>query len=124
MASSSSCPIKQNNGYFLNFKAGEKHPSPMLLVSVVGPHYLQVFWELWNGSHACVDPLTDPLSLLFVPHDPKFAVKMLYSSSFSAIHYAVDELEKYYQSPDKYGHKGPYYKCNDLEYKGCVQGFK
>ena len=30
----------------------------------------------------------------------------------------------YYQSPDKYGPKGPYYKCNYLEYEGCVQGVK
>ena len=39
----SACPVTQNNAYFIHLKNGRKDRSPMLLVSVVGCHYLQVF---------------------------------------------------------------------------------
>jgi hypothetical protein len=51
-----------------------KGRSPMLLVSVVGSHYFQVFGALWNGAKVCVDPLSDPVSLLFVRRDPRRGV--------------------------------------------------
>lgn len=58
-------PYQENQGYYVHLKAGNSDRSPMLLVSVVGCHYLQVFGAVWNGSRVCVDPLSDP-----VPRDP------------------------------------------------------
>jgi hypothetical protein len=42
----------------------------MLLVSLVGFSHMQVYGAAWNGDDLCYDPLTHPLSTLFVPSDP------------------------------------------------------
>ena len=47
---------------------------PMLLATVVGCHYFQVFGAVWNGSVVCIDPLCSPVSFLFVPRDPNHGV--------------------------------------------------
>ena len=71
----SSCPNRQNITYFIYMKKGKTGRSPMLLVSVVGCHYLQVFGAAWDREkRACVDPLSSPVSLLFVPRDPSYGV--------------------------------------------------
>ena len=75
MFSTQTCPNKKNIGYFVNFQAGQLGRSSMLLVSLVGPYYFQVFGAVWNGGEVCVDPLSDPVSLLSVPRDPRFAVE-------------------------------------------------
>ena len=47
----------------------------MLLISVVGCHYLQVFGAVWfRAKCVCMDPLASPLSLLYVPRDPTYGV--------------------------------------------------
>ena len=118
--SSQSCP----NKYFLNFKAGEedRSRSPMLLVAIIGTHYLQVFGSVWNGSKVCVDPLTRPLSLLFVPRHPNCGVADI-AQVFAAIDSAILSLEAYYETPD-YDAKGPYYSCDTIDYRGCISGIK
>ena len=64
-------PIMQNIGHFVKFQMNHpRHRSPMILISVVGCHYLQVFGAAWNGGNICVDPLCSPVSLLYIPHDP------------------------------------------------------
>ena len=123
-----SCPNKQNIAYFLNFKAGEDNASidrcrsPMLLVAIIGTHYLQVFGSVWNGSKVCVDPLTRPLSLLFVPRDPDCGVTDL-AQVFAALDSAIPRLEAYYKTPD-YGAKGPYFSCDTIDYQGCISYIK
>ena len=52
----------------------QRDRSPMLLVSIVGYHYMQVFGTAWNGSVICTDPLSSPVSLLYVPRDPNKGV--------------------------------------------------
>ncbi len=72
------CPVTQNYAYFICMKRGRLDRSPMLLVSVVGCHYFQVFGAVWNGERCvCVDPLGSPASLLFVPRDPHNGVLKL-----------------------------------------------
>ena len=124
--SSQSCPNKRNIAYFLNFKAGEddRCRSPMLLVAIIGAHYLQVFGSVWNGSKVCVDPLTRPLSLLFVPRDLDLDCGVAgIAQVFAAIDSAILRLEAYYKTPD-YGAKGPYYSCDTIDYRGCISGIK
>ena len=64
-------PYNQNIGYFVHLQApyGDKC-SPMLLVSLVGCHYFQVFGAVWYREEVCIDPLCSPASLLLVPRDP------------------------------------------------------
>lgn len=61
-------PNLQQAGYFIKLRKKDHSSCPMLLISVVGPDYFQVFGATWNGDRVCVDPLTEPLSLLYVPH--------------------------------------------------------
>ena len=61
----------QNMGYYIHFQSElDTERAPMLLVSVVGCHYLQVFGATWNEGCVCIDPLCTPVSLLYVPRDP------------------------------------------------------
>lgn len=123
--STQSCPNKQNIAYFLNFHAGEDNPriarywSPMLLVAIIGAHYLQVFGSVWTGSKVCIDPLTRPLSLLFVPRDPDCGVTDI-AQVFAAIDSAIPRLEAYYRTPAAYGTKGPYFLCDTIRYLNLI----
>ncbi len=113
-----SCPVKQNIGYFQNFKVGDNSRSPMLLINVTGPHYMQVFGALWNGSKVCVDPMTSPVSLLYVRRDPIYGVRNV-AKVLQAIDDAIPKLEEYYNTEDKksqFGCKGPYYKVDEYQY--------
>ena len=127
--SSQCCPNKENIAYFLSFKAGEDDAkiercrSPMLLVAVVGTHYLQVFGSVWNGAKVCVDPLTRPLSLLFVPRDPDCCVTDV-AQVFAAIDSAIPRLEAYYKTPSDYGTNGPYFSCDTICYQNCISQIK
>ena len=118
----SSCPICQNNAYFIHLQKerNEKDRSPMLLVSVVGCHYLQVFGAVWNGERCmCVDPLCSPISLLFVPRVPNNGVSKL-AQLLSVIDKTMGELKEYYDKPMVEGEtdiRGPYWTGNGhLEY--------
>ena len=124
-----SCPNKQNIAYFLNFKAGEDDASidrcrsPMLLVAIVGTYYLQVFGSVWSGPKVCVDQLTRPLSLLFVPRDPDCCVTAI-AQVLAAIDAAIPRLEAYYTTPSGYGTKGPYFSCDTIHYQECISHCK
>ena len=97
--SNSACPVTQNNAYFIHFKNGQKDRFPMLLVSVVGCHYLQVFGAVWNGQRCvCIDPLCSTISLVFVPCDPNNGVPKL-ARLLSVINKTMGELTKYYDKP-------------------------
>ena len=68
----------------------------MLLISVVGCHYLQVFGAVWNGDHICVDPLCSPVSLLFVPRNPNGGVAKV-ARVLAAIKSTVTKLQQYHE---------------------------
>ena len=104
------CPNRQNIGHFMNFQAGQAGRSPMLLVSLADPHYFQVFGAVWNGDEVCVDPLSDPISLLSIPRDPRCGGEKL-ARVLAAINYTVEELKDYYKRQEDEstgGIKGPY----------------
>ena len=61
-------PNLQQCGYAIKLNAGKQTRSPLLLTTLVGPDYFQVFGSAWNGEFLCVDPLMAPISLLHVPH--------------------------------------------------------
>ena len=116
------CPVSQNSAYFVHLQRGQKDRSPMLLVSVVGCHYFQVFGAVWNGDRCvCIDPLCSPISLLFVPRDPINGVSKL-ARLLSVIDKTMGELTKYYNKPvteRDADSRGPYWTDNGhLEYKG------
>jgi len=54
--------VKQNHGYFVQLQVQGTGKSPVLLISVIGCHYLQVFGATWYGDSVCVDPLCSPVS--------------------------------------------------------------
>ena len=99
----------------MNIQEGDTGRSPMLLVSVVGPHYFQVFGAVWNGAKVCVDPLSDPVSLLFVRRDPRHGVSKV-ARVLAAIASTIDGLKQYYSNPTSEGRKGPYFMQDKLEY--------
>lgn len=119
MCGISSEPNKQGSAYFVHLKSGETGRSPMLLVSVVGCHYFQVFGAVWNGSHVCIDPLSDPISLLPVPRDPNRGIDKV-AHVIAAVSSTIDALHKYYSKLDEHN-KGPYFRSCSL---GTLQNMK
>ena len=104
-------PILQNNAYFVHLQSGNNHRSPMLLLTVIGCHFLQVFGAAWNGGDVCIDPLCSPVSLLYVPRDPRAQVART-ARVLAAIASTVDDLKEYYSDPGTV-HQGPYLRdCN------------
>lgn len=83
----SSEPNLENLGYFIRSDV----ESPLLLVTIVGCHYLQVFGAVWYGDHVCCDPLSPPVSLLFVPNDPLYGIEKA-ACVFSAIFALAKDL--------------------------------
>lgn len=95
---STTCPVSQNNAYFIHLQKGLKGRSQMRLVNVVSCHYLQVFGAVWNGEKcASFDPLCSPVSLLFVPHDPNYGVLKL-ARLLSVLDKTMGELKNYFDS--------------------------
>ena len=60
-------PNLQNAGYFIHLIKGQCSHFPLLLISLVGCEYFQVFGAAWCDT-VCIDPLMEPLSLLYVPN--------------------------------------------------------
>ena len=93
-----------------NVIRGEEGCSPVLLVNIVGCHYLQVFGAVWNGERcACFDSFCSPVSLLFVPCDPNSGVSKL-ARLLSVLDKTMGELENYFSSERETNtdRKGPY----------------
>ena len=103
-------PFYENESYFVHFQRGVPGRNPMLLVNVVGCHYIQVFGASWNGGEACIDPLCSPLSLLYVPRDPVGGVAKM-ARLLSAYCSTVSELQQYLLDPPM-PIKGPYYNLD------------
>ena len=119
MCNISSDPNKQGIAYFVHLRSGETGRSPMLLVSVVGCYYFEVFGAVWNGNHICIDPLSGPISLLPVPRDPKYGVEKV-ACVLAALSSTLDALMEYYNNPDEHN-KGPYFRSCSL---GRLQNMK
>ena len=102
-------PVIENVGYYIKFqsrKRGER--APMFLVTMVGPYYMQVFGAVWDDGNLCMDPLSDPLSLLYVPCDPFNAVVKL-ARVFRTLATLACELTQ------TEGCKGSYFSHNSLK---------
>ena len=67
-------PNRQNIDSYIHLTKGSNEHLPMLLVTVVCQHYFQVFGAVWNREAVCVDPLCEPVSLLFVRRDPRYGI--------------------------------------------------
>ena len=115
MKNISSDPFHQNIAYFILLQHIRRQRSPMLLVNVVGCHYLQVFGAVWNGDHVCVDPLCPPVSLLFVPRDPICGAARM-ARVLAAIKSTLSKLVQYHRCPDEFN-KGPYWHYKGLPYR-------
>ncbi len=112
----STCPNQQNIGYFIHMKKGQTGCSPMLLVSVVGCHYLQVFGAVWEKEkRVCEDPLSSPVSLVFVPRDPNHGVTKVAKLLF-AMDRAITALRSHYSS-SVVSTGGPYWTVEGLKYE-------
>ena len=111
LGSGGSDAVAQNNAYFVHLKKGESGRSPMLLVSVVGCHYFQVFGAAWNGGVVCVDPLCPPVSLLYVPHDPTSGI-LKTARVLAAMHFTVSKLTDYYSPQEDKQPQGPYFNSS------------
>ena len=93
LASDGAEPNLKNIGYFIHFQRSNQNPrAPMVLVSIVGPHYLQVFGATWFGDLVCVDPLCSPVSLLFVPQDPNESTLKL-ARLFHSLAFLIKKLK-------------------------------
>lgn len=106
--------VTQNIGYFIKFQSKHKNRrSPMILISLVGCHYLQVFGAAWNGGNICMDPLCSPVSLLFVPHDPINGICKV-ATVLDATVNTLKELKQHLSSQSVQSVKcsGPYYLEN------------
>ena len=58
-------PIAQNNLYFLHSHREDEGLDPMLLLSMVGSHYCQVFGAVFGyDNQLLVDPLCDSISFV------------------------------------------------------------
>lgn len=100
-------PDIQNIGHVMKFnKRFQGHAAPMLLVSLAGFSHMQVYGAAWNGDDFCHDPLTHPLSTLFVPSDPLKTCKKV-EVMLQAIRGAVVDLKAYYGDVGKLS--GPYF---------------
>lgn len=91
-------PNWQNVAYFVHItkdqRQGDSLPrNPMLLVSLCGCDYLQVFGASWHGGCVCVDPLSGPLSLLHVPDNIE-SIEAL-ARVLSALRATLDKLNSY-----------------------------
>ena len=117
-------PNNQNIGYFVHLQAPcEDERAPMLLVSLIGCHYFQVFGAVWNRDKVCIDPLCSPASLLLVPRDPLHGIAK-FARIISALKRTVLELGRYYEnalvSERRINSEGPYFRnctAGTLEYR-------
>ena len=87
----------------------------MVLIQLYGCHHFQVFGALWEGdadSLLVADPLTRPLSLLYVPTDPLNGYYQL-ARVVTALLTLHQKLKDFNESPTDIS---PYYKCSDIQY--------
>ncbi len=107
--SGKSNPCIQNIAYFIKLKQGIAGTTPMLLIAMSGFSFMQVFGAAWNGDDLCVDPLSHPVPLLFVPSDPTETVSAV-ARMLHAIYVGIRELKVYYTDLSaKHIRGGPYY---------------
>ena len=100
--------------YFVRFQKNlQRQSAPMLLISIAGFSHMQVFGGAWNGDDCCFDPLSLPLSLLFLPSDPLDTLHKV-AVMLRAIYKATVDLKEHYARDDSNRH--PYY-ISDQNFK-------
>ena len=71
----------------------------MLLISIAGFSHMQVFGGAWNVDDCCFDPLSLPLSLLFLPSDPLDTLQKV-AVMLRAIYKGTVDLKEHYARDD------------------------
>ena len=108
--------VLQNILYYVHTYRNDKDEGldPMLLISIVGCYYFQVFGAVFGPNNEVLcDPLSDTISLLNVPHDPLELVSK-FANVLYALKCTISQLEKYYASPRT--NRVPYYHLDTIEY--------
>lgn len=103
--------VLQNILYYVHANRNDEDEGldPMLLISIVGCHYFQVFGVVFGpDNEVLMDPLCDPISLLHVPHDPLGSETAL----LQIIKQTVVQLQSYYTKPSTI--RVPYYKQESI----------
>ena len=117
IARGNSNPDVQNMAYFVRFQKNlQRQSAPMLLISIAGFSHMQMFGGAWNGDDCCFDPLSLPLSLLFVPSDPLDTLHKV-AVMLRAIYKATVDLKEHYARDDSNRH--PYY-ISDQNFKSTM----
>ena len=106
-------PVIENLGYDIHFQCNKEGHAPMFLVVMAGPYYMQVFGAAWDYGKLCMDPLSDPLSLLYVPCETSRSPVNL-ARVFNALSTLANELT---QTESQKG--GPYVSHGSLEICQC-----
>ena len=70
-------PTLQQVGYAFALNNTDKKFGPLLLISLAGPEYFQVYGAAWYSDRMCIDQLTDPMSLLEEPHNQDASAEKL-----------------------------------------------
>ena len=112
-------PNLQQCGYAIKLTANEQTRSPLLLMTVAGPDYFQVFGSAWNGDVLCIDPLMDPVSLLHVPHKQEGAAEKV-ARVLSATYVTAEKLGCLSKEPTCMYTSAPYFECPGLKYGKSV----
>ena len=113
LSSGGNSPVDQNILYYVHFTKSNWHAclSPMLLISISGCHYFQVFGAVYFKKEVWEDPLCGPLSLLLVLDDPTDALAKL-ARVLQAISKIIPCLDFYYNNHANPTDDFPYYKAS------------
>ena len=109
--------VLQNCLYYVHIYRNDQDEGldPMLLISMVGCHYFQVFGAVFgpNNDVLC-DPLSDAISLLNVPIDP-VGIESRFARLLYTIKRTISRLESYYGMPHT-TIRAPYYNQKNIKY--------
>ena len=91
--------ILQNTLYYVHaFREAPPHLNPMILITIVGCHFFQVFGAVFGpDDKILVDPLCDAISLLNVPHDP-LHLDLKFASLLYSLKRTFAKLKRYYET--------------------------
>ena len=100
-------PNYQNIGNYLHTCKSEdpvgRHP--ILLVTIAGCDYFQVFGAVWNGrDKLCIDPLTPPMSLVLIPYESRKNIVQV-ARALSALETSIRPLADF----ETTNQDGPYF---------------
>ena len=98
MAGITSNPTLQSIGYHVKLQKNVEGAAPILSIIMVGFNMIQVYGVAWNCDEVCIDPLSQPVSLMFVPKDPLRTIRQL-AVLLHAVHVTLQELKTFVECP-------------------------